>query len=410
MSELQPPRQHGRKSYVFVLVTVAIDMIGFGLIMPVTPSLIAELTGLSLDQAAPWGGYLAALYAVLNFLAGPTLGNLSDRYGRRPVLLVAMAALGANFLLMGLATSIALLFVGRVLSGIAGATMSTASAYIADVTEPERRAQAFGGIGAAFGIGFVLGPVLGGVLGELHVRAPFFVAAGLSLVNVLYGAFVLPESLPPERRRPFVLARANPLGAFRHFSKLPQVSLLIVTMVLFQFCQMLFLVIWAFFTELRFGWDARAVGVSLGLVGVSAAVVQGVLIGPVLRRLGPTQTALVAMAFGVVTLLAYAFITESWMVYVLIFLSAPMGMAPAAINSITSSRVDANAQGELQGAVASANAFGTMLSPLVMTQTFAYFSRPEAPVRFFGAPFVVAALVMAIAVVPFVVGVRRSRA
>lgn len=402
------PRRHGRSSYLFVLVTVAIDMLGFGLIMPVTPRLISELTGLSLDQAAPWGGYLAALYAVLNFLAGPTLGNLSDRYGRRPVLLVAMAALGANFLIMGLAGSIALLFVGRVLSGIAGATMSTATAYIADVTEPERRAQAFGGIGAAFGIGFVLGPVLGGVLGDLHPRAPFFLAAGLSLVNVLYGSFVLPESLPPEKRRPFDLARANPLGAFRHFSKLPKVSLLIVTLALFQFCQMLFPVIWAFFTELRFGWDARAVGVSLGLVGVSAAIVQGVLIGPVLRRLGPTNTALVAMGFGVVTLTSYAFITESWMIYVLIFLGAPMGMAPAAINAIASHRVEASAQGELQGAVSSASALGTMASPLVMTQTFSYFSRPGATPFFPGAPFAVAAAVMAIAVIPFLAGVKRG--
>src|SRR5690349_20658297 len=217
-------RKIGRNAFAFVLVTVTIDMIGFGLIMPVTPTLIAELTGLPLEEAAPWGGYLATVYAVLNFLAGPILGNLSDRFGRRPVLLVAMAALGTNFLLMGLAQSLWVLFLGRVLSGISGATFSTASAYIADTTEPEGRAKAFGMIGASFGIGFILGPILGGLLGDIHVRAPFFAAAGLSLVNLLYGLFVLPESLAVADRRPFELSRASPFGAFRHFRKLPQVS------------------------------------------------------------------------------------------------------------------------------------------------------------------------------------------
>lgn len=399
-----PPR---RNAFLFVLVTVAIDMIGFGLIMPVTPTLISELTGLPLHDAAPWGGYLAAVYAILNLLAGPTLGSLSDRFGRRPVLLVAMAALGANFLIMGFAQSIAVLFVGRVLSGIAGATFSTASAYIADVTEPERRGQAFGLIGAAFGVGFILGPVLGGLLGEISTRTPFFAAAGLSALNVLYGSFVLPESLPPDRRRPFDLARANPLGAFRHFRKLPHVSLLILTLGMFQFAQMLFPVIWAFFTEIRFGWDTRAVGFSLGLVGVSSALVQGGLIGPVLRRLGPARTAVFGMTTGAATLVAYAFVTQTWMVYVLIFCGAGMGMAPAAVNAIASGRVDSNAQGELQGAVASVNALATILSPLVMTQTLAYFSRAGSNVYFPGAPFLVAAASMLLAIVPLLAGVRK---
>jgi DHA1 family tetracycline resistance protein-like MFS transporter len=403
-------RTAGRNAFMFVLVTVTIDMIGFGLIMPVTPRLIAELTGLPLEAAAPWGGYLATVYAVLNFLAGPFLGNLSDRFGRRPVLLVAMAALGANFLLMGLAQSIWVLFLGRVLSGISGATFSTASAYIADTTEPERRGQAFGMIGAAFGIGFILGPILGGLLGEVDVRAPFFAAAALSLVNVLYGVLVLPESLAVADRRPFELARANPLGAFRHFRKLPQVSWLIVAVALLQFSQMLFPVIWAFFTEIRFGWSASDVGLSLGLVGVSSALVQGGLMRVFLARLGPKRTAMLAMTVGGVTLVGYALATEGWMIYVLIFCGALTGMAPPAINAIASSRVDRSAQGELSGAVASVNAIATILSPIVMTQTLFYFSREGAPIHFPGAPFLVASAATLLALVPFLIGMRATPA
>jgi DHA1 family tetracycline resistance protein-like MFS transporter len=399
----------GRNAFMFVLVTVAIDMIGFGLIMPVTPALIAELTGLPLEAAAPWGGYLATVYAVLNFLAGPVLGNLSDRFGRRPVLLVAMAALGTNFLLMGLAQSLWVLFLGRVLSGISGATFSTASAYIADTTEPERRGKAFGMIGAAFGIGFILGPVLGGLLGDIDVRAPFFAAAALSLVNVLYGAFVLPESLAPADRRPFDLSRANPLGAFRHFLKLPQVSWLILAAGLLQFSQMLFPVIWAFSAQIRFHWEARDVGLSLGLVGVTSAVVQGGLMRVFLDRLGARSTAILAMVTGAATLVGYAFATEGWMIYVLILCGSLSGMAPPAINSIASSRVDRTSQGELAGASASVNAMATILSPIVMTQTLFYFSREGAPIYFPGAPFLVAATATLLALVPFLIGMTSAR-
>ncbi len=399
-------RVAGRNAFMFVLVTVTIDMIGFGLIMPVTPTLIAELTGLPLEAAAPWGGYLATVYAVLNFLAGPVLGNLSDRFGRRPVLLVAMTALGTNFLIMGLAQSVWVLFLGRVLSGISGATFSTANAYIADVTEPERRGQAFGMVGAAFGVGFILGPILGGLLGEVDTRAPFFAAAGLSFLNVLYGTFVLPESLAPADRRPFQLSRANPLGAFRHFRKLPQVSWLIIALGLLQFSQMLFPVIWAFFGEIRFGWHARDVGLSLGLVGLSSALVQGGLIRVFLHRFGAMKTAVIAMMVGGTTLIGYAFATEGWMVYVLICCGALTGMAPPAINAIASSRVDRTAQGELSGAVASVNAIATILSPIVMTQTLFHFSREGAPIYFPGAPFLVASCATLLALAPFLAGMR----
>lgn len=399
-------RRGGRNAFLFVLVTVTIDMIGFGLIMPVTPRLLAELTGLPLEEAAPWGGYLATVYAVLNFLAGPVLGNLSDRYGRRPILLGGMAMLGLNFLLMGLADTVWLLFLGRILSGMAGATFSTAQAYIADVTEPEQRGQAFGMIGAAFGVGFVLGPTLGGLLGDLDLRAPFLAAAGLSFVNFLYGFFVLPESLDAANRRPFDRSRASPLGAFRHFRKLPGVGLLVVTAGLLQFSQMLFPVCWGFFTEIRFGWDAPAIGFSLGLVGISSAIVQGGLIGLFMKRFGPVRTGVIAMVASVGALSMYAFATEGWMVYGIIFVGALSGMAPPAVNAIASGRVEKTSQGELQGAVASANALATILSPIVMTQTLFYFSHGEAPIYFPGAPFLVAAASTGLALVPFLAAVR----
>ena len=403
------PRAPGKNAFMFVLVTVMIDMIGFGLVMPVTPTLIAELAHLPLEEAAPWGGYLSAVYAVLNFLAGPVLGNLSDRFGRRPVLLVAMLALGANFLLMGLATALWVLFLGRVLSGIAGATMSTASAYIADTTDPKDRGRAFGMIGAAFGVGFILGPVMGGLLGEYSARMPFFVAAGLSGINFLYGAFVLPESLSKESRRPFDIKRANPLGAFRHFKKLPQVSYLILAAGLLQFSQMLFPVVWAFFTELQFGWTPRETGLSLGAVGVSSAIVQGGLIGRFLDKFGPTKTALIAMVSGASALSLYAFATEGWMVYCIICVGSLSGMAPPAINAIASSRVDVTAQGELSGAISSVQSVATILSPLVMTQTLFFFTHDSAPFRMVGAPFLVAALSTSLASIPFLIGVRAGQ-
>lgn len=405
---MSTPSSGGRRAFAFVLVTVAIDMMSFGLIMPVTPRLLAELTGLPLEQAAPWGGYLATVYAALNFVAGPILGNLSDRFGRRPVLLVGMLALGTNFLLMGLADHIALLFVGRVLSGVAGATFSTAQAYIADTTEPHERGRAFGMIGAAFGVGFVLGPVVGGLLGELHLRAPFLGAAVLSGVNFLYGMFVLPESLAEKDRRPFDLRRANPIGAFRHFVRRPELSFLILAVGLLNFAQMTFPVIWGFFTEVRFGWDQTQIGLSLGAVGVSSAIVQGALIGRFLERAGPVRTAAIAMGSGAVALALYGVATDGWMVYGIIAIGSLSGMAPPAINAIASGRIDRRSQGELAGAIASVNAMAQVLSPIVMSQTFAWFTRAEATLRLPGAPFLVASAVTLVALLPFAIGVRRG--
>ena len=398
----------GKNAFLFIIVTVAIDMMSFGLIMPVTPFLVSELTHLPIEQAAPYGGYLSTSYALLNFLMAPLLGSLSDRFGRRPVLLVSMMMLGADFLVMGLSTSIGMLFIGRFLSGISGATFSTANAYIADVTTKEARGRAFGMLGAAFGIGFILGPVLGGLLGDLSSRAPFFAAACLSGVNTLYGWFVLPESLPVSERRKFDIGRANPFGALRQFSKLPRIGWFILGLGMSNFAQMVYPSTWSFHAEVRYGWTSAKIGWSLGVVGVGAAIVQAGLIGRFLRRLGAPRTLLMALTVMTSSFAAYAFASQGWMVFVIIPISSLAGLLSPAVNSLMTAEVGRDGQGELQGAVASVQALGNVLSPLVMTQLFFHFTQRDAAFRFPGAPFLMAALLTLASFVPFVAGIRAT--
>lgn len=402
----------GKNAFFFIIVTVLIDMLSFGIIMPVTPFLVADITGLSPEQAAPYGGYLSASYALMNFLASPTLGGLSDRYGRRPVLLFSMLMLGVDFVVMGSSKTLGILFLGRVLSGVSGATFSTANAYIADVTEPADRGRAYGMLGAAFGVGFILGPVVGGLLGDIGFRAPFFAAACLSLVNAAYGLFVLPESLPPESRRPFEWKRANPFGAIRHFARLPRVGWFIVGIGIYNFAHMVYPSSWAFYTEIRYGWTGRQIGFSLGVVGVGAAVVQAGLIQTFLRRLGASRTALVGLSIAVLSFALTGLASQPWMVYVIIPISAFGGLTMPAINSVMTPLVGKDVQGELQGAVASVQALGNVLSPLVMTQALSHFSRPDASPAIPGAPFLLAAVLCLAAIAPVaagLAGVRRTR-
>ena len=271
MTDSAPPRKHGKNAFFFVIVTVALDMLAFGLIIPVIPALIRELAHVTSEQATLWLGPLAATYAVMNFLFGPVMGALSDKFGRRPVLLASISTLALDFLIMGFAHNIWLLFLGRALSGISGATYSTANAYIADVTTSQDRGRAFGMIGAAFGFGFVFGPVIGGFLGEIDPRAPFFAGAGLALINFLYGLIVLPESLAPENRRTFDIRRANPLGAVKHFSKLPHVGWFLIAAGIFMLAHTVFPSTWNVYSEIRYDWTPKEIGFSLGLVGVGAA-------------------------------------------------------------------------------------------------------------------------------------------
>lgn len=409
MSEAPAVRKHGKNAFLFVIVCVAMDMIGFGIIIPVMPSLLSELTGQSAAETVVIGGYLMATYGILNFAAMPTIGNLSDRFGRRPVLLVSIAMLGIDFIIMGLADSVWLLFIGRALTGISAATFSTANAYIADVTEPEERGKAFGMIGAAFGIGFILGPVIGGLLGSIDTRLPFFGAAVLSFINFLYGYFVLPESLKQEDRRSFDIRRANPFGAVKHFSKIPKVAWFIVAFGIFQFAHSVFPSTWNFYSEIRYDWSEAQIGLSLAAVGLGSALVQVLLIGPSIKRFGPVRTALYGILVMIFALSLYTIAVEGWMIYAIIPLSALGGVFGPALNQIMSGLTPRNAQGELQGATASINAFSIIFAPLMMTQVLHAFSSDSAPVYLPGAAFLLAAILTALSLIPFFLGVRANR-
>ncbi len=402
-------RPHGKNAFLFVVVAVALNMLSFGIIMPIMPSLLAELTGQPIEIAVKSNGWLAVVFAISNFLAMPLLGGLSDRFGRRPVLLVSIAMLGIDLVIMGLAPTLGVLFIGRALAGFFSATASVANAYVADVTAPEDRGRAFGLLGAAFGFGFILGPVLGGLLGEIHTRLPFFVAAGFAGLNFIYGYFVLPESLSPENRRPFSLARANPFGAIKHFSKLPRVAWFIVAIGVFQIAHAVFPTTWNYHGASRYGWSEWEIGISLGVVGLGSAFSQAVLTGWLIKRLGATRAALFGLGMQLAAMIGFAFAVLPWMAYAMIAFSAFAGVAMPAINTLTSTLTPANAQGELQGAQSSIMAFTLIFSPVLMTQTFSAFTAPGAPVHFAGAAFLLGAVFVALSIIPFLIGVRANR-
>jgi DHA1 family tetracycline resistance protein-like MFS transporter len=375
------------RAVLFVLVTLLLDTIGFGMIMPVMPQLIVELTGEGLGRAAVYGGWLAFVYAALQFVCAPVLGNLSDRFGRRPVLLFAVAALGVDYLIMGLAPTFAWLFAGRALAGIAGASFTPAYAYIADVTPPEKRAQQFGLIGAAFGGGFILGPAIGGLLGELGPRAPFFTAAGLSLLNFTYGVFVLPESLAPSARRPFQWKRANPLGTLVQMRKLPVVRGVLVALFLWQLAHQVMPSTWSYYTMFRFGWSEAVVGASLAVVGAVMAVSQATLPSLLVPRLGEARAVMLGVTIGGLGFLGYGLATRGWMMFALLLTWFVGAVVMPATNAFMSHRMPAGTMGELQGAVACLYSLSTILGPPLMTQLFGYFSAEKAPIHVPGAAF-----------------------
>ena len=380
-----------RRPLLFIFLTVLIDTIGFGIIMPVIPRLIMGISGLDLAGAARMGGVLLSVFAALQFLFGPVMGNLSDAYGRRPVLLLSLLAFGVNYALMGLTPNLAWLFVGRAVTGICGAIFGPANAFVADVTPPEKRAQSFGLIGAAFGLGFVLGPALGGLLGELGPRAPFFAASALALLNFVYGLLVLPESLPPERRRAFVLARANPLGTLLAFRGHKRVLGLTLVAFIWQLAFHVYPATWAYFVIAKFGFTPAAIGGTLALSGMSMAVVQGFLTGRIVGAWGEARVAPIGIAVGMIAFLCYAFMTESWMLVPTLVFGGFQGVAMPAINSLMSKQLGPERQGELQGGIASMMGLSSIVGPLALTETMARFSGPEARVQFPGAAFVLAA-------------------
>jgi len=380
-----------RAALTFVLLSVFIDSLGFGIIIPSLPGVIMKLTGEPVTVADDWGGYLMAVYALLQFFMAPVFGNLSDRFGRRPILLGSLFAFGVDFLLTGLATSMTWLFVGRAFAGVFGASFATAGAYIGDISDDANRARNFGFIGAAWGSGFTLGPVIGGFVAEhFGIQAPFFVAAGLALANVAFGLVALPESLPVDRRRPFEWARANPFGALKSLAHLPMIAGLLFAVFLYQVAHDSLPAVWMFYTQHKFGWGPSEMGWSLTFVGFMTVLVMGGLTGVAVPRLGERRAIVVGFLLMTVGFIGYALVPQGWMIYPAIMIGSLGGIANPAMQSVMSRQAGPSSQGELQGAVASIASVAAIISPLFMTQLFSRFSVPEAPVQLPGAPYLVA--------------------
>jgi DHA1 family tetracycline resistance protein-like MFS transporter len=384
--------KHKQAALGFIFVTILIDVIGMGVIIPVIPKLIEQLTGEGLSDAARYGGWLTFAYAIMQFLFSPVLGGLSDKFGRRPVLLFALLGLAIDYLFMAYAPTLAWLFVGRVIAGITGASFTTATAYIADISEPEKRAQNFGLIGVAFGLGFIVGPVLGGVFSQWGARVPFLVSAGLTFLNLIYGYFILPESLPADNRRNFEWKRANPIGSLKNLKKYPVVSGLILSLVLVYIAAHAVQSNWTYFTMLKFKWSEAMVGYSLGFVGIMIAIVQGGLIRVTIPKLGQKNSVYAGLGLYAAGLALFAFAGAGWMMFAILIPYALGGICGPALQGIISQQVPMNEQGELQGALTSLMSLTTIGGPLIMNYLFAFFTNENAPVYFPGAPFILGAL------------------
>ena len=390
-----------RPGVVFILITVLIDSMGIGLIIPVMPALIREVQGTGIASAVLWGAVLSVAFAAMQFLFGPLLGNLSDRFGRRPVLLTSLVVLALDYLIMAVAGSIWLLLAGRIVGGITAATHSTANAYMADISSPDDKAANFGLVGAAFGLGFVLGPAMGGFLAEFGTRAPFYAAAVLAAANAVFGYYVLKETVDDRIRRPFAWRRANPFGAFRHIRALPGVAGLLLVYFLYQLAFGVYPAVWAYYTQLRFDWSEAMVGLSLALFGISLAIVQGALVRPAIRLMGERGSVIYGHGADIVVFVLIAAVWSGPLLLLLAPLSALPGVITPALQGIMSKRVSDDAQGELQGVLTSASAVAMILSYPLMSLTFWGFSHDGAPVFFPGAPFVVAGLLIVIGLIVF---------
>jgi DHA1 family tetracycline resistance protein-like MFS transporter len=388
-------RRPGKFAVIFVFITVFLDMVGFGLVMPVLPRLIEEVSGADLSGASVWGGWLFFAYGGMQFLFGPAIGNLSDAVGRRPVLLLSVFGLGVDYLLTGFAPNMIWLFIGRIFAGICGASYTTANAFLADITRPEDRAKVFGMMGAAFGLGFVIGPAIGGLLGSFGPRVPFFVAAALSILNFVYGWFVLPETLAPENRRPFSLARSNPIGALKVFAQYRGVVPLSAVMFLYFLSTAVYPAIWAFWGIAAFGWSEATVGLTLAAFGLITALVQGGLTGPVVKWLGERNAAVFGLVMAVVALVGYGLAPGLIAVLVLLVIHAPEGFVHPALTAMMSHEAPEDAQGEIQGGIASLQSIGMLLGTVLFAQVFGWFVVPGAPPAAAGYPFFLAAIMLA---------------
>ncbi len=381
---------------LFIFITLLIDVIGIGIIIPVVPALIEKLTGEGISVAASYGGWLTFAYAIFQFIFAPILGALSDRFGRRPVLLFSLFGLGLDYIFQAFAPTIFWLFVGRIIAGITGASFTTATAYIADISTPEKRAQNFGMVGAAFGLGFIIGPLIGGFASTGGTHVPFLVAAGLSLINFVYGYFALPESLSLKNRRRFEWKRANPIGSLKQLKKYPLVMGLLGSFVLLFIASHAVQSNWVYYTVYRFQWTEKEVGLSLTFVGVVIAIVQGGLMRFIMPKLGQYNAIYVGLFLNMMSLILFGLANQGWMMYAILLPYALAGIAGPAMQGIMSNDVPANEQGELQGGLTSVMSLTSVVGPLLMNNLFAYFTMASAPFLFPGAPFMAGAVMVLI--------------
>lgn len=393
----------------FIFVTLLIDIMGLGIIIPVMPDLIKELIHGDLPEASKYGGLLMTAYGLMQFVFSPVVGGLSDKYGRRPVLLASLFGFGIDYIFLAFAPTIGWLFVGRCIAGIMGASFTTGAAYIADVSPPEKRAQNFGLIGAAFGLGFIVGPALGGFLGEYGSRIPFMVAAGLSLLNWLYGYFILPESLKPENRRPFDWKRSNPLGSLLNLRRYPLILGLVGALFLIYIGNHAVQGAWSFYTMEKFKWSKKMVGFSLSFVGLIGAIVQGGLIRLIIPRIGPRRSLFIGLTLYSIGNILFAFATESWMMFAFCIPYCLGGLTMPSMQGIISTQVPANEQGELQGALTSLMSFAAIFGPSIMTRLFYAFTRDTAHIYFPGAPLLLAAVLSFISTIIVIMVLTRHR-
>ncbi|MGW9233085.1 TCR/Tet family MFS transporter [Pseudorhizobium sp. NPDC055634] len=394
-----PEPKFVRRGLFLVFMILFLDIIGIAIIMPVLPAFLHELTGDSISDAAVDGGWLLLIYSVMQFLFAPLLGNLSDRFGRRPILLLSVLTFAVDNFICALATTYWMLFVGRVLAGISGGSFATCSAYIADISNDENRAKNFGLIGIAFGVGFTIGPVIGGLLGEFGPRVPFFGAAALSFINFVAACFLLPETLAPVNRRRFEWRRANPLGALKQMRQYPGIGAVLTVLFLYWLAHAVYPSVWSFVSAYRYGWSEGQIGLSLGLFGICAAVVMATVLPRIVPVLGEWRTAVLGLSFSAIGLVGYAIAWEGWMVYAVILLTTIENIADPALRSIAAGKVPPSAQGELQGAMTSITSLTTIIGPLIFTQVFSGFTGEGARVEFAGAAYLLSAGFILLAVV-----------
>jgi DHA1 family tetracycline resistance protein-like MFS transporter len=391
-----------RLAFTFIIITLTIDAMGIGLIIPVMPDLLQQIEGGDLGNAAIWGGILATVFAVMQFIFGPTIGSLSDRFGRRPVLLVSLVIIAVDFIVMGLAHSIWLLVITRIIGGIAAATQATAAAFISDISTPENRSANFGILGATFGVGFVLGPLMGGLLGEVGLRVPFFAAAALATLNLILGYFVLPETVTDQTRRPFDIKRANPLGALTQIRLIPGLSRFLLVFFLYEFAFYVYPAVWVYYAKAQFGWDSGMLGVSLASFGISVAVVEGILIRRILPWLGERRTIVLGFIFSIGIFVVLGFLTSGFWALLLAPISALGSVVIPAMRGIFANKAEANQQGEVQGIVSSTQSLAVIFAPLVLTYVFYASTRPDGPIFLPGAPFLLAAAIVGLTLTLFV--------